>query len=119
MTEHPNIKKLTRVLDRMGGLWTAADLLEAVAAGTMQMFCINDSIAVTQINVFPRKRVLHVLIALGEIDDLRVLHERLMKFAVEMKVDLVQAQGRRGWLDNPLTTGWAIKTKTFLYQRAN
>jgi hypothetical protein len=29
----------------------------------------------------------------------------------------VQAYGRRGWFNHPLTSGWKIRTKSYLYQR--
>ena len=115
---HPFQDKLDRALKVMGGLYTAADILAKVEAGTMQMFCLNDSIAVTQINVFPQKRVLHIITAIGNIDDLRVLHARLMVFAKEMDVDLIQAHGRRGWVKDAAKNGWRNVAITTLYQKA-
>lgn len=115
---HPFLAKLDRALKVMGGLYTAADIIAKVEANTMQMFCLNDSIAVTQINVFPQKRVLHVITAVGNIDDLRVLHDRLMVFAREMEVDLIQAHGRRGWVKDAAKNGWRNVAITSLYQKA-
>lgn len=117
--EHPNIRKLNRALDIMGGLYTAADILEAVSKGTMQMFAICDSIVVTQICIYPRRRVLHVVVAVGDIDELRDLHERILTFAHQMDVELVQAHGRRGWVKDAHRRGWKAKARTFLYQKAS
>ena len=115
---HPFQAKLDRALKVMGGLYTAADIIAKVQEHTMQMFCLNDSIAVTQINIFPQKRVLHIIVAVGDIDDLRVLHDRLMIFAKDMKVDLIQAHGRRGWVKDAIKNGWRNVAKSTLYQKA-
>ena len=46
---HPYHRKLKRVLDRMGGLNTLHDILEAIAAGRMQSFMEGDSWAITRV----------------------------------------------------------------------
>jgi hypothetical protein len=115
---HPYHAKLARLLDRMGGLWTVDDILTAIAEGRMQSFAEGDSWAITQIADFPRVRLLEILIALGDLEQCRRLHDRILQFANDNDIGLVQAYGRRGWLDHPLTSGWKIRTKTYLYQRS-
>jgi hypothetical protein len=117
MTAHPYHAKLARLLDRMGGLYHVQDILAAIAEGRMQSFAEGDSWAITQIADFPRTRLLEILIALGDIDQCRILHDRILQYASDHDIGLVQAYGRRGWFDHPLTYGWKIKTKSFLYQR--
>jgi hypothetical protein len=117
MTVHPYHRKLGRLLERMGGLWTVSDILTAIAEGRMQSFTEGDSWAITQIAVFPRAVVLEILIALGDLDQCRILHDRILQYARDHDIGLVQAYGRRGWLNHPLTSGWKIRTRSFLYQR--
>jgi hypothetical protein len=114
---HPYHAKLARLLDRMGGLWTVQDILVAIAEGRMQSFVEGDSWAITQIAKFPRATVLEILIALGDIEECRRLHGKILQYARDHDISLVQAYGRRGWLNHPLTAGWKIRTKSFLYQR--
>jgi len=114
---HPYVKKLERVLDRMGGLYTASDLIDKVKGGTMQMFCLNDSIAVSQISVYPRARVLDIIVAIGNVDELRELHERILEFAKKLDVNVIQAHGRRGWVADAEKRGWRVKARTFVYQK--
>jgi hypothetical protein len=114
---HPYHAKLARLLDRMGGLWTVQDILVAIAEGRMQSFVEGDSWAITQIAKFPRATVLEILIALGDIEECRRLHGKILQYARDHDIGLVQAYGRRGWLNHPLTAGWKIRTKSFLYQR--
>jgi hypothetical protein len=118
MTMHPYHAKLARLLDRMGGLYTVSDILSAIAEGRMQSFVEGETWAITQIACFPRAKLLEILIVVGALEDCRKLLDRIFQFADANDIGLVQAYGRRGWLDHPLTQGWKIRTKSFLYQRA-
>ena len=112
------LRKLERLLDRMGGIYLVSDILTAIAEGRMQSFAEGNSAGpFAQVVDFPRARMLEILIALGDIDECRILHDRILQYARDNDIVLLQAYGRRGWLDHPLTSGWKIRTKSFLYQR--
>jgi hypothetical protein len=110
-------QKLGRVLDRMGGLYRLDDILERLGDGRMQSFAVNNSLAVTEIGVFPRARKLHVLAVVGDIADGEALHDKVLDFARLVDVPLISADGRRGWLPQAEAHGWRLKTKSFLYHR--
>ena len=114
---HPYHRKLDRLLDRMGGLYTLQDILSAIAEGKMQSFVEGDTWAITKIAVFPRARLLEIMIVVGDLKDCQKLLDRIYQFADENDIGLVQAYGRRGWFNHPLTSGWKIRTKSYLYQR--
>jgi hypothetical protein len=116
---HPYVKKLDRILDRMGGLYLASDILRLVHEGRMQMFAEGDSIAVTQISLYPRAKVLEILAVVGDINELRILHDKLLIFAAEIGASVIQAFGRKGWLPDAERRGWKIKARSFVYQRDN
>ncbi|HJY89163.1 MAG TPA: hypothetical protein VJ255_02755, partial [Candidatus Acidoferrum sp.] len=78
---HPYHRKLERVLARMGGLYTLHDILSAIADGRMQSFAEGDSWAITRIMDHPRGRSLEIFAVVGGLDDLRVLHDRLVIYA--------------------------------------
>ena len=46
----------------------------------MQSFVEGDSWIVTQVVSFPRAKVLEVFAAIGDLDDLRILHDRIIAF---------------------------------------
>ena len=117
MTAHPYHAKLGRLLERMGGLYTVQDILSAIAEGRMQSFVENETWAITKIAVFPRARLLEIMIVVGDLKDCQKLLDRIYQFANENDIGLVQAYGRRGWFNHPLTSGWKIRTKSYLYQR--
>ena len=110
-------RKLQRALDAQGGLWTLSDILERVADGRMQSFVRNNSWIVTQISVFPRRRLLDIIAAVGDLHDCRILHGQILAFANEMNVDLVAAYGRRGWARDADRNGWKVKTISYLYHK--
>jgi hypothetical protein len=113
----PYHKKLARVLDRMGALYTTQDILNAIAEGKMQSFVEGDSWAITQIGLYPRAKVLEIVAVVGDLEDLRVLHDRLFAFAAEMGVSVIQAHGRKGWLMDAEKRGWKVKARSFVYQK--
>jgi hypothetical protein len=117
MSVHVYHKKLARLLDRMGGLWTVQDILSAIAEGRMQSFVEGETWAITQIACFPRAKLLEILVVVGALDDCQKLLDRIFQYANDHDIGLIQAYGRRGWLNHPLTAGWKIRTKSFLYQR--
>ena len=117
MTAHPYHARLGRLLERMGGLYTVQDILSAIAEGRMQSFVEGDSWAITKIAVFPRARLLEIMVALGDLDECRVLHDKIMQYAKDHDIALVQAYGRRGWAPDAGRNGWKIKTTSYLYQK--
>jgi hypothetical protein len=72
---------------------------------------------VTQISIYPRRRVLEIVAAVGDLRDCRLLHGKILAFASEMNVDLVAAYGRRGWARDADRNGWKIKSESNLYHR--
>lgn len=117
MTAHPYHKRLARALERMGGLYTVSDILGAIAAGRMQGFMEGDSWAVTQVIDFPRARMLEILVAVGDLTACRKLHDRIMNYARDNDIGIIQAYGRRGWIGDAERRGWKVRTTSYLYQR--
>lgn len=109
--------KLARALARQGGLFSLNDILERIANGTMQSWVEKNSWAVTQISIFPRRRILEIVAVVGDLGDCRILHDEIIKFADKMGVDLVAAYGRLGWLKDARKNGWTIKTQSYLYHK--
>lgn len=114
---HPYYAKLARALDRMGGLYTPQDILLEIAEDRMQSFTEGDSWAICRVSQFPRAKVLEILIAVGDLAECRILHDRIISYAEENDISVIQAYGRRGWLDEANRRGWKVKARNFVYQR--
>jgi hypothetical protein len=114
---HPYHQKLARALDRMGGVYSVQDILTAIAENRMQSFADGDSWAITQVVDYPRARVMEVLVALGDLEACRRLHDRILEYAARNDITFVQAYGRRGWVGDARSHGWKVRTTSYLYQR--
>ena len=101
----------------MGAVYRVSDILAAIAEGRMQSFADEDSWAVTQVIEYPRARVLDILAAVGDLEACRRLHDRVLQYARDNDISLVQAYGRRGWIGDAVSRGWRVKTTSYLYQR--
>jgi hypothetical protein len=110
-------RRMARMLDRQGGLYTLNDILTAIANGKMQSFSHNNSWVITQIAVFPRAKVLEIFAAIGDLDDMRVLHDRILDFAAEIGAGVVRAYGRKGWLPDAKQRGWRVNARYFVYTK--
>ena len=110
-------KKMARVLDRMGSLYTVDDLLTRIFEGKMQSFCCRNSWMITQVVDFPRARQLQVVALVGDLADVDALHAKLLTYADEANVGLLSAYGRSGWIPEALAHGWRLKARSFLYHR--
>ena len=114
---HPYLAKLARVLDRMGGLYTVSDILEAIALNQMQSFVENESVAITRVALYPRAKAVEVLAVIGNLDDARVLHDRVLEFAAREGASVILAYGRPGWADDARRRGWKVKARNYVFQR--
>lgn len=103
--EHINIQRIRRALEMEGGLYEFEDILDAINNGHMQSFSDGDSLVVTRISHFPRKKVLEIIIALGTIEQLMAIEPRLVDFAKEWGCSAMMAYGRLGW-EGVMTKGW-------------
>jgi hypothetical protein len=112
-------RKLARVLDRMGGLYTLNDILTAIGEGRMQSFVKNNSWAITQVNQYPRVRALQLVAMVGDLADVDALHAKILDYADEANAGLLSTYGRMGWLREGSfrRLGWRLKAKNYLYHR--
>ena len=110
-------QKLKRVLDGMGGLYLLDDILTAIGEGRMQSHVVNNSWAVTQIQDFPRARVLNLFAVVGDQPDIPALQEKVLDYADDVNAALVSAHGRRGWFPQARACGWKLKTRNWLWHK--
>lgn len=110
-------RKLGRVLDAMGGLYTVNDLLTAIADGRMQSFAVGNSWAVTELAQFPRARKLNIVAVVGDMPDMEALQSKILAYAGEVNAGLVSAYGRHGWIPKAEALGWRLKAKNYLYHK--
>ena len=109
--------KLAKALARAGDLYALDDLLERIGDGRMQAHVSRETIAITEISVYPKARTLTMILLAGDLDDGEDLHRQVLDFARKMECDAVVAQGRHGWARLAKSHGWRIVSENAVYVR--
>jgi len=102
-------------LEYGGGTHYYEDIAEAIVAGKMQLWPAKDSCLVTEITVFPRKKVLHVFLGGGDLEEIIGMHESVVQWAIEQGCESLTMTGRKGWLKALKDDGW--KSQLTLYEK--
>lgn len=111
---HPHWMRIRRILEDQGDLYSFEDILKGIDTGDFQSFSEGESIVVTRICTFPRRRVLEVVLAVGSLQEIYVLQPLVVAFAKENECELLMASvGRDGWFDVK-TPGWERVASTYI-----
>lgn len=105
------IKKwIEDALEYSPGTHDLEDILYAISTGEMQLFANKGGCAVTQIVEYPKKKVLFVFLAGGELDSVISLHDEAMEYAKSRGCDTLMQIGRMGWTRELKKHGWENKS---------
>ena len=74
------------------------DIVDGIISGTMQFWPSANAAAITEIVKYPNKRVLHIFLAGGKMEEKVNMNEDAIKFAKLNKCDAITIAGRRGWV---------------------
>jgi hypothetical protein len=99
-------------LDRCGGTHIFEDIVQGVLTGNMQLWPAEDAAAITEIVVFPRKKILNIFLAGGNMDTIVDMNESAAAFAKANGCDALTIAGRRGWARVLLDHGWSAQFTT-------
>lgn len=109
------LDKAVALLEQYGGLYSIEDIVAAIKTGDMQSFSVNDSWIVTRVMDFPQARVLEIVLALGDLEDLEYMYYDVMDFAKVNGAQKVLAHGRMGWQKKAADRGWkTIRRSTYI-----
>jgi len=99
---------LVRALEHAPDTHTLQDLRDGVATGAFQLWPGRDSAILTQVQVYPRRKVLCIYLAAGHLDELRNLLSDVLAWARELGCASAYIAGRPGWARTFLTKeeGW-------------
>ena len=80
------------------GFETIEDVEAFVASGRYQVFFGRESIAITEIASYPRRKVLNILHGGGDLNELlNELEPSMCAFARSQGCSAITGQGRKGW----------------------
>jgi hypothetical protein len=88
---------IAQALEYSGGTHTTTDIAHAVLKGTMQLWPGERGCAVTEIVVYPSKKVLHVFLAAGEMDQIVDMQESAEEWGKAQGCTAMTIAGRKGW----------------------
>lgn len=108
------VQQLDKALRLMGDTHAVADVIAMVHAGTMQSFVHGSSWALTEMFDFPRKRVCQIFLAMGDLAELMVLHDKILAFAKAEGCTLLRSIGRPGWRIFADENEWTLGAQVYL-----
>ncbi len=80
-----------------GGTHTFEDVVAGISSGRMQFWPAPRGCAVTEIVVYPKKRVLHVFLAGGEMDQIIDMIDSAVEWSKGQDCTSMTIAGRQGW----------------------
>ena len=105
-------------LNKGGDTHNFKDVVDGVLQGKMQLWLGANGCAVTEIVVYPNKKVLHVFLAGGDqgqgIEQITDMHDDAMAFGKQQGCDGMTVTGRRGWKKVLQSRGWTEQFTTLL-----
>ena len=84
-------------LEYSQGTHTAEDVLEQISTGELQLWPGQDSVVITQIITYPRKKVLHIFLAGGNQKELKGMDPYVVQWAKDQGCTALTFTGRLGW----------------------
>ena len=84
-------------LNYSGETHSFQDVVDGILKGTMQLWAGESGCAVTEISVFPQKKVLHTFLAAGDMDQILDFEESAAEFGRMNGCTAMTIAGRSGW----------------------
>ena len=94
---------LKPAIDLNNGLYESEDILRSLIAGEYHLFTSDNSALVVTVMPYPRKTVLHIFLAGGNLEELEELYKETEQFAKYMNCSSITLMGRFGWRRSFLT----------------
>lgn len=91
------MRRVERALHFGGGFYAPEDIAVCVDEGRMQAFSHENSLVVTEVLTSPRRKIVNVTLAAGELCDFKPLEVQVMAFAAKEGCDAIRMGGRKGW----------------------
>lgn len=92
-----------------GGTHNFDDICLGVLSGNLQLWPTENSCMVTEVVVYPRKKVFHVFLAGGTLQELIDFHEPAIEWAKAQGCSGMTLSGRFGWEKALASSGWSKK----------
>ena len=93
-------------LEYSGGTHDFSDIVEGISSGTMQLWPAPKGCIVTEIVIYPKKKVLNVFLGGGELEQIMDMHIDVINWAKAQGCSALTMTGRLGWKKPLALHGW-------------
>ena len=93
-------------LEYSGGTHNFEDVAKGIVEGNMQLWPSPRGCIVTEIVIYPRKKVLNVFLGGGGLDQLLDMHSHVTSWAKHYGCEALTITGRFGWKKPLKAHGW-------------
>ena len=100
-------------LEYSGGTHEFEDIVKNIAESKMQLWPAERGCIVTEIVVYPRKKVINIFLAGGELDQILDMDEDVKAWAKEHGCTGATMAGRLGWKKPLASLGWEFHLASF------
>lgn len=92
-------KRIERLLLHSGGEWALSDFMELIYSSKIQLFDYQGILILTEVQIFPQKRILHVWGVEGDsaLEKLPEIVDWVKELARALDCVELRCQGRKGW----------------------
>ena len=98
---------IERALAKGGNTHSFKDIVDGVLSGHMQLWFNEKACAITEIVVYPNKKVFHVFLAGGKMEKVLELHDNSLEWAKAQGCEGMTLSGRKGWQRALESRGWS------------
>lgn len=88
------------------GTHTIRDIWEGIVTGNFQFWPGQKSAVVTEIQIYPLKKVMHIFLAGGDLEELLEMEKSVRAYAQTIGCNSMSISGRRGWVRIFEGDGW-------------
>ena len=98
---------LEPALNYSGNTHDYVHIVNGVLSGALQLWPTENSALITEFHNFPNKRMLHIFLAGGDLEEIKSLHDEVVNFAKAAGCNGLTLTGRAGWVKALQDLGFA------------
>ena len=99
-------KWIEAALEYSGGTHDFEDIVAGLHRGVLQLWPTPRGCIVTEIVLYPQKKVLNVFLGGGELDQILDMHDNVISWAKAQGCSALSMSGRPGWKKPLKKHGW-------------
>lgn len=110
------IPGIEKALEYGGSTHSVDDVVERITSGKAVLFTEDDALILAEVRDYPEKRVLNIWMAVGELQDVLDLADKVMEWGRACGCTLAMFTGRQGWQRALRDRGWE-STRVEMHRR--